>query len=88
MRMSVGLGIALLILSGCAGGEEASEADDPSKLSAELEARATEIERKADEAAAAVEREAAQDLAQLQSEAREAETAADDVAADQAVPAP
>ncbi len=55
--------IAALFMAGCAGGEVADEDADPSKLSAELEARATEIEKRADEAVAQVEREAAAELA-------------------------
>lgn len=67
--------LMMLTLAACSGGEEVGESDDPSKLSAELEARATEIEEKADAAAAEVEREAAADLQQLQAEAREADAA-------------
>ena len=60
--------IAALLLAGCAGDEVADADADPSKLSAELEARATEIEKRADEAVAEVEREAAAELAAVQAE--------------------
>ena len=75
MRLRPALLATMLTLAACSGGEEAAEGEDPSKLSAELEARATEIEGKADAAAAEVEREATADLQQLQAEAREADTA-------------
>lgn len=65
--------IAALLLAGCAGGEEADADTDPSKLSAELEARATEIEKRADEAVAEVEREAAAELAAVQAESGDGE---------------
>lgn len=73
MRLRPALLAMMLSLAACSGGEEAAEGEDPSKLSAELEARATEIEEKADAAAAEVEREATADLQQLQAEAREAD---------------
>ncbi len=66
--MRAGLTLIVLMLAGCAGGEVADADADPSKLSAELEARATEIEQRADEAVAEVEREAAAELAALQTE--------------------
>ena len=75
MRQRPALLAMMLSLAACSGGEDAETGEDPSKLSAELEARATEIEEKADAAAAEVEREAAADLQQLQVEAREADAA-------------
>ncbi len=60
---------AALLLAGCGGMEEAEADSDPSKLSAELEARASEIEARADEAVAEVERKAAAELEALKADA-------------------
>lgn len=72
--------LALLSLAACSGSEEAADSEDPSKLSAELEARASEIETRADEAVAEVEREAQAELAQLRIEAANEDAAEEDAA--------
>ena len=72
MRSGLAL-IAALLLTGCAGGEDAAESEDPSVLSEELEARASAIEKRADEAVLAVEKEAADELAALAAETEQAE---------------
>ena len=78
---------AALLLAGCGGMEEAEADSDPSKLSAELEARASEIEKRAEEAVAEVEREAAAELAALEAEAdTEASDDTDPAEADQPTP--
>ncbi len=70
---------AMCGLCACGSPQAVATSDDPSKLSAELEARANEIEARADEAAAAAEQEAAAELAQLagQEQAMESETTGD-----------
>lgn len=65
--------LGALLIASCASGDDVDAVDDPSKLSAELEARAAEIEKRADEAAAEVEKEAADELAELEADARKAE---------------
>ena len=65
---------AMALLTACSGGEQAAGDEDPSKLSAELEVRASEIEQRADEAAAAVERESEAELQRLQAASAAEET--------------
>ncbi len=69
---------ALVLLAGCSDGPAESEIADASQLSEELEARAVEIEDRADQAVIAVEEEAQEELAALNAEAA---AAAEDVAA-------
>ena len=71
------LGGALLLAS-CGSSDDVGAGDDPSKLSAELEARAAEIEKRADEAAAEVEKQAAEELAELEAEREAATDSAED----------
>lgn len=66
----------LLLLSACSDDVADAGSADPSKLSAELEARARDIEEKADMAVVASEREAGAELESLRQEAGNAEAEA------------
>lgn len=57
------LAVALLAVAACSGQPDEAEVADPSKLSEDLEARAKEIEARADEAVREVEAQAEQDIA-------------------------
>lgn len=71
------LGPALLLI-GCNDAEEPVAIEDPSKLSAELEAEARSIEERAAAAVREAEALAERDLQELQEEARAAESTDDD----------
>ncbi|MEQ1724317.1 MAG: hypothetical protein ABL882_00115 [Sphingopyxis sp.] len=72
MRLSM-MTAAALIVGGCSSSNAVEEGHDASKLDAEMEERAQEIEARADAAAVAAEREAAAELARIEAEARTAE---------------
>lgn len=75
MRGAV-LAAALLACAACSGQPDEAATDDPSQLSEELEARAKEIEERADEAVREVEAEAEEQIA-AETESKEAEEAKD-----------
>lgn len=56
------LAAALLAVAACSGQPDEAEVADPSKLSEDLEARAKEIEARADEAVREVEAQAEDDI--------------------------
>ena len=65
----------VLTLSGCGGDVTTAEVTDQSKLSAELEKNAQDIEEKADQAVLEAEREAEAELTRMREEAISAEVA-------------
>ena len=69
MRARAALTIAAVLVAGCSHQADAGRAEDASKLSLELEAKARDIERRADAAAAGAERDANAQLAELNREA-------------------
>lgn len=72
MRLAVVTGAALLVLtgiSGCGKRNGDNAADDPSRMTAEMERTAIDIERRANAAAQEVEREATAELARIEAEA-------------------